>query len=55
MFIRLLDRFASSDGVRQLLGERWETLVGIVLILFVIFARRGLVGLLSGKEKTGSE
>lgn len=49
-FIRLLDRFASSDDVRRLLGERWETLVGLVLILFVIFARRGLIGLLSGKR-----
>ncbi len=43
--VRLLRNFASSYT------ERWETLVGLVFILFVIFAPRGLVGLLSGQRE----
>ena len=42
--VRLLRNFASSYT------ERWETIVGLVFILFVIFAPRGIIGLLAGKE-----
>jgi branched-chain amino acid transport system permease protein len=38
--VRLLRNFASSYT------ERWETLVGLVFILFVIFAPRGIIGLI---------
>ena len=44
--VRLLRNFASSYT------ERWETLVGVVFILFVIFAPRGIVGLLQGRRET---
>jgi branched-chain amino acid transport system permease protein len=38
--VRLLRNFISSAT------DRWETLMGVVFILFVLFARRGLAGLL---------
>jgi len=43
--VRLLPTFASSYT------ERWETLVGLVFILFVLFAPRGVIGLLQGRSK----
>lgn len=39
--VRLLRNFISSST------ERWETLMGVVFILFVLFARQGLLGLLT--------
>jgi branched-chain amino acid transport system permease protein len=43
--VRLLRNLLSSYT------ERWETLVGLVFILFVIFAPRGLIGLLGGQRE----
>ena len=43
--VRLLHNVASSYT------ERWETLVGLVFILFVVFAPRGIIGLLSGQRE----
>ncbi|HLF27758.1 MAG TPA: branched-chain amino acid ABC transporter permease [Anaerolineae bacterium] len=43
--IRLLRNFASS------LTARWETLMGVVFIACVLFARRGIVGLLGRKRE----
>ena len=37
--VRLLRNYVSSAT------DRWETLMGVVFILFVLFARRGIVGL----------
>jgi branched-chain amino acid transport system permease protein len=42
--IRLLNNFVSSYT------ERWELVVGLVLILFVMFAPRGVAGWLRGNE-----
>ncbi len=43
--VRLLRNFISSAT------DRWETLMGVVFILFVLFARRGLAGLLLGQQE----
>lgn len=43
--VRLLRNFISSAT------DRWETLMGVVFILFVLFARRGLAGLLFGSRE----
>ena len=43
--IRLLPNFASSYT------DRWETLLGVVFILFVLFAPKGIIGLLRAKQK----
>jgi branched-chain amino acid transport system permease protein len=43
--VRLLPTFASSYT------DRWETLVGLVFILFVLFAPRGMIGLLQAQSK----
>ena len=46
--VRLLRNFVSSAT------DRWETLMGVVFILFVLFARGGLARLLPG-EREGAE
>lgn len=43
--VRLLRNFVSSYT------ERWETILGLVFILFVVFAPRGIAGLLRGERK----
>jgi branched-chain amino acid transport system permease protein len=43
--VRLLRNLVSSAT------DRWETLMGVVFILFVLFARRGLAGWLPGRGK----
>jgi len=43
--IRLLPNFASSYT------ERWETLLGLVFIMFVLFAPKGIIGLLRGRSE----
>ncbi|HKZ83845.1 MAG TPA: branched-chain amino acid ABC transporter permease [Anaerolineae bacterium] len=43
--VRLLRNFISSAT------PRWETLMGAIFILFVLFARRGIVGVLSDARK----
>jgi branched-chain amino acid transport system permease protein len=45
--VRLLHSIASSYT------DRWETLVGIVFILLVIFAPRGVIGLLRRSRSSG--
>ena len=42
--VRLLRNVASTYT------ERWETLVGLTFILFVVFAPRGLIGMLRGQR-----
>lgn len=43
--VRLLRLFASSYT------DRWQTLMGVVFILFVLFARRGIIGLLRPEKE----
>ncbi len=47
--VRLLRNFASSYT------ERWETLVGLVFVLFVIFAPHGIMGLFRGTRPEKSD
>jgi branched-chain amino acid transport system permease protein len=44
--VRLLRHFLSSAT------DRWETVLGVIFILFVLFARRGLAGLLFEARET---
>ncbi len=47
--VRLLPHFASAYT------DRWQTLMGLVFILFVLFAPKGIIGLLrAGREKIWS-
>ncbi len=43
--MRLLPNFASTYT------DRWQTLMGVVFILFVLFAPQGIIGLLRGRRK----
>ncbi|MFQ5577505.1 MAG: branched-chain amino acid ABC transporter permease [Anaerolineae bacterium] len=43
--VRLLPNFASTYT------ERWQTLMGLVFILFVLFAPKGIMGLLRSRQK----
>ena len=43
--MRLLPHLASTYT------ERWQTLMGIVLILFVVFSPSGIIGILGGRRK----
>ncbi len=41
------------EDVLSALTQHWQIILGPVLILVVLFARRGLAGLLPGKEDDG--
>ncbi len=45
--MRLLPNFASSYT------DRWQTVMGLVFILFVLFAPQGIIGLLRARRKEG--
>lgn len=47
--VRLLPNFASSYT------ERWQTLMGVVFIVFVLFARRGIIGLIDRVKEESDE
>jgi branched-chain amino acid transport system permease protein len=41
------------SGVRGFIGQHWQLFIGAFLVLVVIFARRGLAGLLPGRDDRG--
>jgi len=41
------------SGVKGFAGEHWQLFVGVFLVLVVLFARRGLAGLLPGRDGSG--
>jgi branched-chain amino acid transport system permease protein len=41
------------SGVRGFVGQHWQLFIGAFLVLVVIFARRGLAGLLPGRDARG--
>jgi len=41
------------SGVRGFIGQHWQLFIGTFLVLVVIFARRGLAGLLPGRDGSG--
>jgi branched-chain amino acid transport system permease protein len=43
--MRLLPNFASTYT------DRWQTLLGLVLIMFVLFAPKGIIGVLRGGRR----
>jgi branched-chain amino acid transport system permease protein len=36
---------------KEAVREHWQLYLGVILVLVVLFARRGLAGLLPGKER----
>ena len=53
-FLLLLeDALQGWSVLPKWVNEHWQLYLGVILVLVVLFARRGLAGLLPGKERNG--